>query len=61
LPGGSLWKTSDAFDRVATPCAQDSAASPHLSSECTEFLRTSEKAHQQWELERRFAEFEAEF
>jgi adenosine deaminase len=29
------------------------------SSGCAAFLKTSEKAQQQWELERRFPEFES--
>jgi len=38
-------------------CAADSIG--EHSSKCAAFLQSSERAQQQWELERRFAEFEA--
>ena len=57
LPGASLWREPDVFTRRAAACAQD----PPGSASCAAFLKSSEKAQQQWELERRFREFEAGF
>jgi adenosine deaminase len=61
LPGASLWREPDAFTRTATACAPDAAGSAKPSAPCAAFLKSSEKAQQQWELERRFREFEASF
>jgi adenosine deaminase len=58
LPGASLWRQPDGFTRTAAACAPD-AAKP--SAACAAFLTSSEKAQQQWDLERRFREFEAGF
>jgi adenosine deaminase len=61
LPGLSLWREPDRFDRPATACALDTLGGPKPSTACASFLKSSEKAEQQWELERRFREFEAGF
>jgi adenosine deaminase len=61
LPGASLWRELDAFTRTAAACAPDAAGAAKLSGACAAFLKSSEKAQQQWELERRFREFEAGF
>jgi adenosine deaminase len=61
LPGPSLWHEPDVFSRVAEACAMDSPGASKPSSACAAFLKSSEKAQQQWELERRFHEFEASF
>jgi adenosine deaminase len=61
LPGASLWREPDAFTRTAASCAPDAAGAAKLSGVCAAFLKSSEKAQQQWELERRFREFEAGF
>jgi adenosine deaminase len=61
LPGASLWREPDIFTRMATTCASDASGSAQPSAGCADFLKTSEKAQQQWELERRFREFEAAF
>ena len=70
LSGASLWREPDNFTRLAPACAQDTPglakafrANPRgqPSSECAAFLKSSEKAQQQWELERRFREFESTF
>jgi adenosine deaminase len=60
LPGDSLWRVPDSFRGVASACSKDSLGSEKPSSSCAAFLKSSEKATQQWELERRFREFEAE-
>jgi adenosine deaminase len=70
LPGVSLWREPDNFTRVAAACAQDTPGTAKSfgvnprgepSASCGAFLKSSEKAQQQWELERRFREFEATF
>jgi adenosine deaminase len=58
LPGASLWRDRDRFNRPVAACAQDSLGARHPSPACTEFLQSSERAQQQWELERRFLSFE---
>ena len=57
LPGASLWREPDKYRQMVPECAPD--ATGEASSGCAEFLKSSEKAQQQWELERRFALFEA--
>ena len=61
LPGVSLWEKQDDFTKRNSACAKDVPGSEKLSSTCAGFLKSSEKAQQQWELERRFRAFEAEF
>src|SRR5882762_6944640 len=61
LPGVSLWREPDNFTRPAPACAQETSGAAKPSATCTAFLKFSEKAQQQWELERRFREFEASF
>jgi adenosine deaminase len=61
LPGASLWREPDNFTRPAPACAQDTPGAANPSATCAAFLKSSEKAQQQWELERRFREFEADF
>jgi adenosine deaminase len=59
LPGASLWRDPDAFSRPAAACAQGALGADKPSSTCAAFLQSSEKAQQQWELERRFHTFES--
>jgi adenosine deaminase len=59
LPGASLWRDPDSFKAMVSACSRDLPAGKKTSSSCSDFLKSSEKADQQWELERRFAEFEA--
>jgi adenosine deaminase len=61
LPGASLWREPDNFARPASACAADSLGAAKPSPACAAFLQGSERAQQQWELERRFREFEASF
>jgi hypothetical protein len=58
LPGTSLWD-GPAFQRVVSDCRSDALGTATPSPSCAAFLKGSEKASQQWELERRFATFEA--
>ena len=61
LPGESLWKSADDFSRVSTACANDPLGTDKPSKSCAAFLDASEKAKEQWELERRFRVFESSF
>ena len=61
LPGTSLWREPDAFTRTTAACSPDAPGAAKPSVACAAFLKSSEKAQQQWELERRFREFEAGF
>src|SRR3989442_2267657 len=58
LPGGSLWSVPDVFTRAVSACSHDSLGAEKPSSGCAAFLKSSERAQQQWELERRFRVFE---
>ena len=58
LPGASLWRERDVFTGTTAPCAKDALGADAPSAVCASFLKSSEKAQQQWELERRFREFE---
>jgi len=59
LPGASLWREGDDFGQVVSACSPDAPGATEPSPACKDFLKSSEKAQQQWELERRFAAFEA--
>ena len=61
LPGTGLWREPDNFTRTAAACMADPLGAAKPSTPCAAFLSSSEKASQQWELERRFREFEAGF
>jgi len=61
LPGLSLWDDKGSYARVVPDCLSDVARPDAPSSPCASFLAASEKAAQQWELERRFQAFEASF
>jgi len=54
-----LWSAPDVFTRVVSACSQDSLGTDKFSARCADFLKSSEKASQQWELERRFRAFES--
>lgn len=59
LPGSSLWSSPDDFTHTVPACARDSAGSEKPSSPCADFLNANPKATAQWQLEQRFAQFEA--
>ena len=59
LPGESLWQKPDDFTRVKEACAGQALGSASPTASCTALLKSSERAAQQWELEHRFAAFEA--
>ena len=59
LPGSSLWSARDAFTNPASACAGGRLGDDKPAPSCKAFLERSEKARQQWELERRFRVFES--
>ena len=61
LPGESLWAAVDVFTVPATACKGQTLGGPKPSPACKGFLDANEKAAAQWELERRFREFDAKF
>jgi adenosine deaminase len=61
LPGESLWARPDEFTIARGGCRGQVLGSEKPSYACKTFLAGSEKAAAQWELERRFREFEARF
>ena len=60
LPGEALFADTFAGDMVG-PCANASAADDSLGADCQAFLDNSAKATLQWDLEKRFAAFDASF
>ncbi len=61
LPGASLWAVPDLFTVPAVPCHAQALGSDHPTSACKAFLDGSQRATAQWEQERRFHAFEAQF
>jgi adenosine deaminase len=61
LPGESLWAAPDVFSAPVAACKGQMLGEPKPSAACTSFLNANEKAAAQWELERRFQEFESKF
>jgi adenosine deaminase len=61
LPGGSLFEDRGAYARPAAACGKDKLGADKPTADCAAFIEKSEKAKQQWELERRFRAFEQTF
>ena len=61
LSGPDLWQQPDQFTRVVSPCAAQPLGAETPNAACTEFLRNSPRAAEQWELEHRYRAFEATF
>jgi adenosine deaminase len=59
LPGASLWRERDNFVRTVEECSEDALGADNPSASCANFLKSSEHAQQEWELERRFRLFES--
>ncbi len=59
LPGASLWAQPDSFTRVVGACAGQPLGAETQRGACLEFLRSSERASAQWELEHRYRVFES--
>jgi adenosine deaminase len=57
IAGESLWRDGNKFVRVKQ-CAPDRPLASKMNAACDKFLKSSEKARLQWELEERFASFE---
>jgi adenosine deaminase len=58
LPGESLWHWQDNYDHRKPVCSAAINADSKPYDACRQLLDGSEKAAEQWELERRLAEFE---
>ena len=58
LHGESLWSAPDTFTVAQRGCALPVRGSDAPGVSCETVFQTSEKARQQWELERRFALYE---
>lgn len=58
-PGESLWASADVFTSVNPACKGEVLGAEKPSLRCADFLKSSDRATQQWELERRFKAFEA--
>jgi adenosine deaminase len=59
LPGPSLWQKPDDFTRVNAACAAQPLGADKPTAKCDAFLRSSEKAAEQWQLEHRYEVFES--
>jgi adenosine deaminase len=59
LPGDSLWSDPDLFKKPVSACGVGELGADKPSATCEGLLQKSEKATQQWELEKRFRAFEA--
>jgi hypothetical protein len=60
LPGESMWK--DPASGVRAPaCSGDAPAAAQPSAGCSRLLAGSEKAQQEWALEKAFTQFESKF
>jgi adenosine deaminase len=58
LPGASLWQNPDVFTQMVPACTGQPLRSANPTPKCLAFLRSSEKALEQWQLEHRYDEFE---
>jgi adenosine deaminase len=61
LPGESLWNAPDVFGVAAKACKGQALGAEKPTAACKAFLDKSQKAEAQWELERRFRAFEAQY
>jgi len=59
LSGESLWQRPDDFTSVKAACAGQTLGAASPTARCQALLGSSERAAQQWEMERRFAAFES--
>jgi len=59
IPGVDLYPEQDNFTHRTAACAAPITATSQPSTACAAFLKTSDRATQQYELEHRFAQFEA--
>ncbi len=61
LPGNSLWLHADRFSATVPACARQPLGAEKPSPACRSYLDANPHAAQQWELERRFRVFEAQW
>jgi adenosine deaminase len=61
LSGKDLWAWPDDLEAPVRVCEADTLGADNPSAACKAFLAGSEKATAQWELEKRFRAFEAQF
>jgi adenosine deaminase len=59
LPGADLWRNPDAFAAITAACMQDAPGTEKPSPGCARFLKSSERARLEWELEKRLRTFES--
>jgi adenosine deaminase len=59
LPGASLWQQPDVFTKTVPACAGQPLGGADPTPKCLTFLRSSEKAAEQWQLEHRYDLFES--
>ena len=59
LPGDSLWSATDNFTLPRPACAAPITPVSLPTTACAAFLKKSERAFEQWQMEHRFALFEA--
>jgi adenosine deaminase len=59
LPGASLWDDQGGYARFVAECLNEGPGKAEPAPPCASFLAGSEKAAQEWELERRFHDFES--
>jgi len=59
LAGDSLWQLPDRFSAMVTACSGQPIGADDPKDECDAFLKRSDKATQQWQLEHRFRVFES--
>jgi adenosine deaminase len=59
LPGSSLWQKPDVFTQTVSACVGQPLGAANPTPKCLTFLKSSEKAAQQWELEHRYDVFES--
>jgi adenosine deaminase len=61
LPGASLWKDSAKYVGASACGTDNPAPAAKTSARCSQLLQSSEKARQEWALEKAFAQFESRF
>ena len=61
LNGQSVWAKEDNFTQAVSACSHDGLGSGKTSKSCAALLASSEKAREEWELERRFRTFESAY
>ncbi len=59
LAGDSLWQQRDNFTSVVASCSGQNIGADDPRDKCAAFLKSSDRAAQQWQLEHRFKVFES--